>query len=118
MGKTIAMSTFGAEIHVAVVAVKDAIHINIMLQDLELYSDNRPLEIDEDNSTAIAEANSGIKYIRNAKHYKIRLRFLLQKVDEKDVEFKYCPTEYQIAGFFTKPLDAAKFVWFRKCLMS
>jgi hypothetical protein len=118
MGKTIAMSTCEAEIHAAVVAVKDAIHIKKMLQDLELYPDDQPLEIAEDNSAAIAQANSGIKYIRNAKHYEIRLRFLQQKVVEKDVVFKYCPTEHQIADFFTKPLDAAKFIWFRKSLMS
>ena len=85
MGKTIAMSTCEAKVHAAVVAVKDAIHIKKMLQDLELYPDNRPLVIAEDNRAAIAQANSGIKYIRNAKHYEIRLRFLQQKVVQKDV---------------------------------
>ena len=88
-----------------------------MLQDLELYPDNRPLEIAEDNSAAIPQANSGIKYIRNAKHYEIRLRFLQQKVVDKEVEFKYCPTDHQIADFFTKPLDESKFLWFRRSLM-
>ena len=58
MGKTIAMSTCEAEIHAAVVAVKDAIHIKKMLQDLELYPGDRPLEIAEDNSAAVAQANS------------------------------------------------------------
>ena len=117
MGKTIATSTCEAEIHAAVIAVKDAIHIKKMLQDLELYPDNRPLEIAEDNSAAIAQANSGIKYIRNAKHYEIRLRFLQQKVVDKEIEFKYCPTDHQIADFFTKPLDESKFLWFRQSLM-
>ena len=117
MVKTIATSTCAAEIHAAVVAVKDAIHIKKMLQDLELYSDNRPLEVAEDNRTAVAQANSGIKYTRDAKYYEIRLRFLQQKFVDKDVEFKYCPTEHQIAGFFTKPLDAAKFIWFRESSM-
>ena len=64
MEKTIATSTCEAEIHAAVIAVKDAICIKKMLHDLELYPDNRPLEIAEDNSAAIAQANSGIKYIR------------------------------------------------------
>ena len=36
MGKTIATSTCDAEIHAAVIAVKYAIHIKKMLQDLEL----------------------------------------------------------------------------------
>ena len=118
MGKTVATSTCEAEIHAAVVAVKDAIHIKQMLEDLKLYPDNQPLEISEDNSAAIAQANSGIKHIRNAKHYEIRLRFLQQKVVDKEVEFKYCATDHQIADFFTKPLDEAKFRWFRKSLMS
>ena len=74
--------------------------------------------IAEDNSAAIAQANSGIEYIRNAKHYEIRLRFLKQKVVDKDVEFKYCPTDHQIADFFTKPLDAAMFTEFRENLLS
>jgi len=118
LGKTIATSTSEAEIHAAVIAVKDAIHIKQMLIDLELYPKNRPLEIAEDNSAAIAQANSGIKYIRNAKHYEIRLRFLQQKVVDKEVEFRYCPTDHQIADLFTKPLDKQKFQWFRSSLLS
>ena len=118
MGKTVATSTCEAEIHAAVVAVKDAIHIKQMLKDLKLYPDDRPLAIAEDNSAAIAQANSGIKHVRNAKHYEIRLRFLQQKVVDKEVEFRYCPTEHQIADFFTKPLDETKFLGFRKSLMS
>ena len=117
MGKTIATSTCGAEIHAAVIAVTDSIHIKKMLQDLKLYPDDRPLEFSEENSAAIAQANSGIKYIRNAKHYEIRLRFLQQKVVDKEVEYRYCPTDHQIADFFTKPLDEFKFLWFRRSLM-
>ena len=118
LGKTIATSTCEAEIHAAVIAVKDAIHIKRMLQDLELYPGDRPSEIAEDNSAAIAQANSGIKYVRNAKHYEICLRFLQQQVVDKHVEFKYCPTDHQIADFFTKPLGAAMFTGFRKNLLS
>ena len=108
MGKTIATSTCGAEIQAAVIAVKDAIHIKQMLIDLELYPQNRPLEIAEDSSAAIAQANSGIKYIRNPKHYEVRLRFLQQKVVDEEVEFRYCTTNHQIANLFTKPLDTSK----------
>ena len=111
-------STCEAEINAAVIAVKDAINIKPMLKKLKLYPDNRPLTIAEDNSAAIAQANSGIKHVRNAKRYEIRLRFRQQKVVDKEVEFRYCPTEHQVADFFTKPLDETKFLWFRKSLMS
>ena len=52
LGKTIATSTCEAEIHAAVIAVKDAIHIKQMLIDLELYPKNRPLQIAEDMNIA------------------------------------------------------------------
>ena len=104
------MSTCGADIHAAVVAVKDLTQIKKMLKDLELYPDNRPLEFAEEGSAAVAQANSGIKYIRSANHYKIRLRFLQQKTVDKGVKFKYCPTTHQIAVFFTGLLVAAKFI--------
>ena len=71
----------------------------------------------EDNSAAMAQAYSGIKYIRHAKHYEFRFPFLKQKVVNKDVVFKWFPMEHRIAGFFTQPLDAEKFIWFRKSLM-
>ena len=118
LGKTVAMSTCEAEIHAAVLAVKDAVHIKRLLKDLELIKDDRPLEIAEDNAACIAQANTGIKHVRNAKHYEVRLRFLQQKVVDKEVEFKYCPTNHQIADVFTKPLDESKFLWFRRQMMS
>ena len=38
--------------------------------------------------------------MRNAKHYEVRLRFLQQKVVDKEVEFKYFPTNHRIADVF------------------
>ena len=112
------MSNRTAEIRAAVMAVKDTGHIKRLLEDLELIQDDHPLEIAEDNVAFIAQANSGIKHVRNAKHYEVRLRFLQQKVVDKEVEFKYCPTNHQIADVFTKPLDESKFLWFRRQMMS
>ena len=106
-----------AEVNAAVNAVKDAVHINKILYDLKL-TEKRPLTIKEDNSACIAQANSGIRHVRNAKHYEIRLRFLQQKVVDKEVEFEYCPTEHQLADVFTKPLDETKFLGFRRSLLS
>ena len=117
LGKTVATSTCEAEVNAAVNAVKDAVHINKILYDLKLI-EKRPLIIKEDNSACIAQANSGIRHVRNAKHYEIRLRFLQQKVVDKEVEFEYCPTDHQLADVFTKPLDETKFLGFRKYLLS
>ena len=101
----------------AVVAAKDAVHFSRLIQDLEL-APKRPLQIAEDNSACIAQANAGLRYVRNAKHYEVKLRFLQQLVVDKEVEFVYCDTNHQLADFFTKPLDETKFIYFREQLMA
>ena len=88
-----------------------------MLVDLG-YSDGRPLQIAEDNAACIAQAETGLRHVRNARHYAVRLRFLQELVVNKEVEFKYCPTDVQLADVFTKPLDSDKFVRFRDALMT
>ena len=62
----------------AVVAAKDALHIQRLLIDLGYVAQEAPVKIAEDNSAAIAQATAGLRHVRNAKHYEIRLRFLQQ----------------------------------------
>jgi len=116
-GKTVATSTCEAEVNAAVAAAKDAVHINRLLLDLKLIL-KVPMQIAEDNSACIAQANSGLRHVRNAKHYEVKLAFLQQLVVDREVEFVYCPTDRQSADFFTKPLDEEKFTKFRKLLLS
>jgi hypothetical protein len=118
LGKTVAMSTCEAEVNAAVAAAKDALHLKQLLVDLCLYNPQTPLQIGEDNSACISQAESGIRHVRNAKHYEIRLRFLQELVVDKRVEFVYCPTDLQLADFFTKPLDSIKFRRFRDFMMT
>merc|ERR1712070_1256592 len=116
LGKTVATSTCEAEINAAVEAVKSAMHLKRLLFDLKLVEEV-PLQIFEDNSACIAQANAGIRHVRNAKHYEVRLRFLQQLVVEKKIKFQYCPTDHQLADLFTKPLDKIKFTYLRKQMM-
>jgi hypothetical protein len=118
LGKTVAMSTCEAEVNAAVAAAKDALHLKQLLIDLDVFDPQAPLQIGEDNSACIAQAESGLRHVRNAKHYEVRLRFLQQLVVEKSVEFVYCPTDLQLADFFTKPLDVIKFKRFRDFMLS
>ena len=117
LAKTVATSTCEAEINAAVAAAKDAVHINRILLDLKLIK-KVPLQIAEDNSACIAQAESGLRAVRNAKHYEVKLAFLQQLVVDAEIEFVYCPTDIQLADFFTKPLDEAKFIGFRDQLLS
>jgi hypothetical protein len=117
LGKTVATSTCEAEINAAVVAAKEAVHINKLLFDLKVI-EKRPLQIAEDNAACIAQANNGIRHVRNAKHYEVKLAFLQQLVADEVIQFVYCPTNHQVADFFTKPLAEDKFIRFRKSLLS
>lgn len=113
LGKTVATSTCEAEVNAAVVAAKDALHFSQLLFDLGVTPMKRPLQIAEDNAACIAQASTGLRHVKNAKHYQVKLRFLQQLVVDGDVEFVYCPTQHQLADFFTKPLIDGKFTQFR-----
>ena len=118
LAKTVATSTCEAEVHAAVDAVKDAVHVRQMLSDLELMSPDYTIRVEEDNAACIAQAESGLRHVRKAKHYEVKLRFLQQHVVEKNVQFNYCPTGEQLADFFTKPLEEDLFLKFRGRLLS
>ena len=118
LGKTVATSTCEAEVNAAVHAAKESLHIRRMLCDLGLMPETAPIQIAEDNSACIAQAQAGLRAIRNAKHYEVRLRFLQQLVLDNEIEFIYTPTESQLADFFTKPLDVDTFQRFRGLIMS
>jgi hypothetical protein len=113
LGKTVATSTCEAEVNAACVAAKDALHIQRLMFDLALSPADRPVVIEEDNAACIAQATSGLRHVRAAKHYEVRLRFLQQMVVDKHVTFNYCPTGSQIADFMTKPLESLLFARFR-----
>lgn len=117
LGKTVATSTCEAEVNAAVHAAKESLHIKRLLFDLGLTPEFSPIQIAEDNSACIAQATAGLRSIRNAKHYQVRLRFLQQLVVDRDVEFIYTPTEHQLADFFTKALEVDTFQRFRDIIM-
>ena len=118
LGKTVALSTCEAEINAAVAAAKEAVHLARMLQDLGVSRGDVPIQIAEDNAAAIAQAGSGIRNVRKAKHYEVRLAFLQQLVLSKEIEFRYCPTDLQLADFLTKPLAEDKHQGFTHSVLS
>ena len=118
LGKTVATSTCEAEISAAVVACREAVHFKGMLVEFGIMSADSPLQVAEDNSAALAQAQvNGLRHVRNAKHYEVRLAFLQQLVVDGEVLFVYCPTHLQLADMFTKCLDERKFVLMRDALL-
>ena len=89
-----------------------------MLFDLGITAKKQPLQIGEDNAACIAQAKSGIRHVKNAKHCQVKLRFLQQLVVDKDIDFVYCPTEQQLADFFTKHLPPKQFYTLSRAIMN
>jgi hypothetical protein len=118
LGKTVATSTCEAEVSAAVHACREAVHFRRMLIELGLHKEDQPLQVAEDNSACIAQAQvSSLRHVRAAKHYEVRLRFLQRLVVDKEVEFVYCPTNLQLADQFTKPQDEKTFVLMRDAML-
>jgi hypothetical protein len=116
LGKTVALSTCEAEVNAACLAAKDALHLSQLLKDMGFYAEVKPLQIAEDNAACIAQATTGLRHVRKAKHYEVKLAFLQQLVVEEKIDFVYCPTNVQYADIFTKSLEKDKFIYFRNLI--
>ena len=114
--KTVALSTAESEIGSAVESAKTGVHLRLMVSEL---SRRRPQKviIMEDHTAAISMAGQGIRHVRNAKHFEVRLRYLQELVDEGKLELRHVSTNEQLGDSMTKPLDETKFEYFRSILM-
>ena len=104
LGKTQMLSTAESEISSAVEATKTAIHHRLMISELSGQLQQK-IRLYEDNSAAISMAGQGIRYVRNAKHFEERLRFLQELVEKNELEFIYLESARQLGDCMTKPLD-------------
>ena len=104
LNKTVSLSTAEAEVAAALQAGKDAIHLKNLLAFIGLPQGTILLR--EDNQACAAQIKGGLKHVRKAKHYAIWLHWLQQQVVERNFDFCYCPTQFQLADAFTKNLAA------------
>ena len=83
-------------------------------QGLQLKSNT----IFQDNqSTMKMSTNGRTSCTGNSRHINVRYFFVVDKVKQKEIEIKYCPTELMIADYFTKPLQGKLFHTLRSIIM-
>jgi hypothetical protein len=64
----------------------------------------------QDNQSTIRLAiNGNLSSSSRTKHIKARYYFVKEKIDDKEIEIRYCPTEAMWADILTKPLQGAGF---------
>jgi hypothetical protein len=72
----------------------------------------------QDNQSAMKmEKNGRDSCTGNSRHIDIRYFFVKDRVDKKEIEILYCPTEQMLADYFTKPLQGSLFRKFRRVIM-
>ena len=75
-----------------------------------------PLRIYEDNAACVQMGHS-IRGSNSAKHFEVRLRFLHERIQLKEIEFAKIATVDQLADPFTKPLPFPAFSKFRDIML-
>jgi hypothetical protein len=72
----------------------------------------------QDNTSAISmETNGKLSSGKQTKHINIRYFFIQDRIKNKEISVKYCPTDQMLADYFTKPLQGAKFTLFRDMIL-
>lgn len=103
--QTVAASTTEAEYMSASAAVKEALWIRTLLNDMGLSTGC--IEIFSDNQSAIKLAKNPISSLRS-KHIDVHYHFTRERVALKEVVFTYLPTDKMIADVLTKAVPESK----------
>ena len=61
------------------------------------------------NTGAGLMAAANLLFHSRTKHIEIATHFVREKVEARELEVRYVPTEFQVADIFTKPLVANRF---------
>ncbi len=78
-----------------------------------------PSILHQDNKSALLLETNGMRSAsRCTKHFKVHNFFIKDKVDQKEIVLKYCPTEEMRADVLTKPKLGKIFKGFRSKLMN
>lgn len=102
---TVAASTTEAEYMAAAYAIKEALWLRNLLNDLGMKT--HTITINADNQSAIKLLKNPIFSMRS-KHIDIIYHFARERVMRNDIAFKYIPTSKMVADALTKPLPTIK----------
>src|SRR5262249_6515315 len=82
---------------------------------VQVQGQDQPITIFEDNQSMIALAKNPVHHARS-KHIDVQHHFIRDKIQSKEIEVKYAPSEEMIADVMTKPLPGPKFAKFVELL--
>ena len=73
----------------------------------------------QDNKSAILiEMNGKFSCSKRTKHINVRYFFIKDRIQNGELNIEYCHTKEMVVDFFTKPLQGAQFLKFRKLILN
>ncbi len=115
---TVALSSCEVEYIGQTQATKEAIWLKLLLTQLNSSSEDKRVHaviIYCDNQGAIT-LDKNPEFHTRRKHINIQWNYQRERIEDGSVEFRYLPTEEQIADGLTKALKREKFLIFRRDL--
>jgi hypothetical protein len=110
---TVATSTCEAEYIAAAAATKEALWLRKLMSDFGVSVS--PVLIYSDNQGALSVIKNPVTSARS-KHIDVAHHFVRERAARREVDFKYCATDLQVADIFTKALPSSKFHTCRRSL--
>jgi hypothetical protein len=104
---TVALSTVEAEYIALCLATQESVWLRQLSKDLQINCSS-PTTINEDNQGTIAMSKNPVLH-KCTKHIDIKFHFVREKIQDRTIELKYCPTHEMVADIFTKPLPRGQF---------
>jgi hypothetical protein len=101
--KTVKISSFTAEGVGLCECVRLVVYLRALIRDTGERID-KPTTIYCDNQAAIAVANRTDGHTNKARHYKIRMKWVQERIAAGDVIIKYVKSAMNVADLLTKPL--------------
>ncbi len=102
-----ALSTAEAEYVALSSAAQEAVWLRRLLLELK-FEQTDPIVMFEDNQAAISLSYNP-QFHGRSKHIDIRHHFIREKVNDKTIVLKYCPSECMLADMLTKGLPSNVF---------
>ena len=80
--------------------------------------DPTPNILHQDNHSTIKLQENGKESCgKRTRHFNIKYFYITDLIKQKQVEAKYCPSDYMLADYMTKPLTGEKFERNRNIIM-
>jgi hypothetical protein len=103
------MSTTESEYIAAATASKEAIWLRTLLNEIG-HPCNKPTTLYVDNQCSIRLVRNP-EFHKRTKHIDVKYHYIRERVENREIEVTFVPTEAQLADIFTKALPKNRLHW-------